>query len=359
MYGEVVRTFDPDVHTRFVENVTGQHPKKMFSMFKSEVYHKGIIYSCERICISKVNGLMCRRSDRQEPTLVGFNIKAEDPRLIVCNNEVYIIFNHSRSGKTFPRCMAISPFDNWKPVTLEVAGVEDDVRTRNEKNWTPFIKDGKLHFVYNFEPLVILTYDFNEEGQCPIIYPSGDTTLAETERTYIRGGSNLIPYKGHYQIGACHSRVKGKYVTAYHTHIVILDTSCFNVVYLSKPVAFRHEKQDAIMAQGPYHFNEWYRIKFIREIMFPLGRLPMSDEINTIMSPCSMYVMDGKIYMTVNIQDSLTFRYEVYLEDIDLADPKNEKPKNLNLFTKEALDEVLALIPVKSARKQTKACCFV
>ena len=177
MYGEVVRTFDPDVHTRFVENVQDKHPKKMFSMFKSEVDHKGIIYSCERICISKVNGLMCRRSDRQEPTLVGFNIKAEDPRLIVCNNEVYIIFNHSRSGGTFPRCMAISPFDNWKPVTLEVAGVEDDVRTRNEKNWTPFIKDGKLHFVYNFEPLVILTYDFNEEGQCPIIYPSGDTTL--------------------------------------------------------------------------------------------------------------------------------------------------------------------------------------
>ena len=77
------------------------------------------------------------------------------------------------------------------------------------------------------------------------------------------------------------------------------------------------------------------------------------------MSPCSMYVMNGKIYMTVNIQDSLTFRYEVYLEDIDLADPKNEKPKNLNVFTKEALDEVIALIPVKSVRKQTKACCFV
>jgi hypothetical protein len=31
---------------------------------------------------------------------------------------------------------------------------------RQEKNWAPFVSDGVLHFVYSFDPLIVLRYDF-------------------------------------------------------------------------------------------------------------------------------------------------------------------------------------------------------
>jgi len=358
MYGKVARTFDGEIHTRYVENITGQHPKKMFSMFKSETYHKGVLYSCERICINHVNGLVCKRSNQQEPKLVGFNIKAEDPRLIVINDQVYIVFNHARTNNLFPRCMGISEFNNWKPVTLEIKGAPEDIRKRTEKNWTPFIKDNILHFVYNFDPLIILTYNFNKQGECSIVYPSNNVLLNNTEETFIRGGSNLIDYKDNLLIGACHSRITDKIITAYHTHIVILDKSCFKIIYLSKPVAFRHEKQELFIGQGPYHWNEWYKIKFVREILFPLGKLPVSNNTNMITTPCSIYEMNNKIYMTVNIQDSMTFRYEIYLGRLDLERYQNSPPNNLNLFSKNSVESIIDLIPTKVQQKPTKVCRF-
>ena len=321
--------------------------------------HKGVLYSCERVCINHVNGLICERSDQQESKLVGFNIKSEDPRLIVINDQVYIIFNHARTNNLFPRCMGISEFNNWNPVTLEIKGVSEDIRKRTEKNWTPFIKDNTLHFVYNFDPLIILTYDFNKQGECSIVYPSDNVSLNNTDETFIRGGSNLIDYKDNCLIGACHSRVIHKSITAYHTHIVILDKATFNIIYLSKPVAFRHEKQEIFMGQGPHPWNELYRIRFVREILFPLGKNPISHENNMITTPCSIYEMNKKIYMTVNIQDSMTFRYELYLGELNSKKCKNTPPDNLNLFSKNSVEDIIDLIPTKAQQKSTKVCRFV
>ena len=352
MYNDIVRSFDSDIHTRYVEDITERHPAKMFSMFKSEIYHEKVLYSCERICVRNVNGLICRKSNRERPELVGFDIKAEDPRLVVCNDKVYIVFNRSRGSSLFPRCMAISLFDEWNPITLEIKNTTSSVRQKNEKNWSPFVKNNTLHFVYTFDPLVILTYDFNTKGECIVIHgPEG--TFPNTENAYLRGGSNLIPYKDDYYIGACHSRVQGELMWAYHTHIIIMDMSCFRIVHMSKPVAFRHETQGTFIAQGPCDRNERYRIKFIREMIFPLGRIPISEEDHIIMSPCSMYMMDGKIYMTVNIQDSITLRYEILVNVHEF-----NEPKNLNAIAQVCATDLFSKIPIKAQRKKTKACYF-
>lgn len=363
MYDKIAPLFDENIHTRYLENITGQHPNKMFSMFKSETSHNDVLYSCERICINRVNGLICRRSDKATSRIVGFDIKAEDPRLFVFSNKVYIIFNRARNDALFPRCMAISEFDNWNPITLEIKDISKESRSKTEKNWSPFVKDGTLYFVYNLEPLTILTYDLNPNGECTMVNPqdSNKDPSDYIQETCIRGGSNLIPYQGDYYVGAFHSRVLDERITVYHTHIVILDTKHldFKVVYISKPVAFRHEKPELFIAQGPYDWDEWYRVKFLREILLPLGRVPVNSHLCSISSPCSMYTKNGKTYITVNIQDSITLKYEIYINVTDLKENQSNVSENLNCFIKQSLDDLIAVFPIRTERKKTKVCCFV
>ena len=362
MYNNVVNLFDGNFDTRYTENITGQHPNKRFSMFKSETSLNGVLYSCERACINRVNGLVCKRSDEEVSRMVGFDIKAEDPRLIICNGKVYIVFNRSRSNNLFPRCIALSEFDNWNPITLEIKGLSEEIRHRNEKNWSPFVKDGTLYFVYNLDPLIILTYDFNAEGECTITHPRNfdKDPSYYIDGTYIRGGSNLIPYQGDYYIGAFHSRLLHKHITIYYTHIVILDTKDFEfkVVYLSKPIALRHERQDTFIAQGPYDHNEWYKLKYLREILLPFGRIPINTSPCSILSPCSIYKVNETLYMTVNVQDSITLRYELRVNNAVLEGPQKDMPKNLNDFTKQSLENIISIFPIKTNRKKTKVCYF-
>ena len=362
MYNDVIKLFDENVDTRYIENITGQHPNKMFSMFKSETLHDGVLYSCERICINRVNGLICKRSDETTARIVGLDIKAEDPRLIICNEKVYIVFNRSRSNTLFPRCMALSEFDNWSPITLEIKTTSEENHYKTEKNWSPFVKNGTLYFVYNLEPLIVLTYDFNVKGECTIIHPldiDKDPSYY-VDGTYIRGGSNLIPYQGDYYIGAFHSRLLHKYITVYYTHIVILDTKDleFKVVYLSKPIALRHEKPDTFIAQGPYDHNERYQLRYLREILLPFGRIPINTNSCSILSPCSIYKANETLYMTVNVQDSITLRYELRVNNAVLEEPQKDIPKNLNDFTKQSLENIISIFPIKTNRKKTKVCYF-
>ena len=103
--------------------------------------------------------------------------------------------------------------------------------------------------------------------------------------------------------------------------------------------------------------NGLYRIKFLREILFPVGKIPISPDNFIITTPCSIYTYKNRIYITINVQDSMTLRYELYIGNIDLN--KDIEHYGLNRFTREYLDKIAAVLPTKSERNKTKACCFV
>jgi hypothetical protein len=294
-----------DIHTRFIGDVTGTHTSN-FCMFKAECYLDNIKYSCERVNIHNRNGLYFMRSDWDKPQQYAFDIEGEDPRIFIINNQVYVIFIclSPYSGQT--RCIGITSFNKWRPVFLQIENMKHNVI---EKNWAPLVKDDKLFFVYNYDPLIIIHYDFNPAGWCSIVYKQADVRLPiDTSKTFLRGGSNLIKYKDHYYIGGCHSRIH-KRCYQHYTNIILLDTMNWQIVYISKPVMYYYSKNDRLNA---WHIHYSPAVKEIDKRHNILN----DATPNIIQDPISLYVKDDKYYITINVRDCVSLLYEIQFNDV-------------------------------------------
>jgi hypothetical protein len=82
----------------------------------------------------------------------GFEVLSEDPRLFVVKNKVYALF-------ITPRGMGLTAFEKFEPVLLLFNST-----AQREKNWGPFVLNDVVHFVYSYDPLLVLYYDFNPQG---------------------------------------------------------------------------------------------------------------------------------------------------------------------------------------------------
>jgi hypothetical protein len=236
-----LNNYSQDIHTKFIENITGNYDNVNFCMFKSQCFLNGINYTCERINKNGINGLYFTKTGYETYKEYAFDIGGEDPRLVIINNKVYVIFTCVFNHDNIHRGIAITEFDNYNPTLLKLKNNKSNIM---EKNWAPFVKENELYFIYNFDPLVILKYDFNDEGLCDIIFTQNNIELPiNVSEKFLRGGSNLIHYKNEYFIGACHSRIhyNGIY---YNTHFILLDTIKWKIIYLSKPVMYHYNNNN-------------------------------------------------------------------------------------------------------------------
>ena len=180
----------------------------------------------------------------------GFDIAAEDPRIVTVGDKAIVAFTIN-TGRTsdqhwmyHQRWMAISYFDTFNPVTLKVPGIEEG-QSFVEKNWMPFSKNNSLHFIYSIDPLVILRCD-PSHPECIIVHIDEGVSLPlNTESTFLRGGSNLVPVSDtddRYFIGGCHTYFTWKY--RYYLYVVILlDTVEWKVIHITKPLRFVYNDQ--------------------------------------------------------------------------------------------------------------------
>jgi hypothetical protein len=294
-YTSIYSCFEDNIKTYFVEDITNKIfiEGLNFSMFKSICYDevdKTNYYYAERLCINNVNGLKTGKRNEQGYQLVGFDIEAEDPRLIFLNGKVYIIF--ICISKHSDRSIAITEFNTWKPTCLRLRNTPCNPI---EKNWAPYVKNNTLYFVYNYDPLIIIRYDFNSDGLCDVVYRQQNTLLpCQTAETIIRGGSNLIPYSDNIYIGGCHDRIFHIDKFVHFTRIVLLDTETFQIKYVSKPIAYVYPH---------YNLN---KIKNT-EIMY-------HSETNLIQDPISINKVDNRYYLTINVCDCKTLLYELSID---------------------------------------------
>jgi len=324
-----VSVYSNNIKAKFVSNITGVYDKNVwFSMFKSQCYLNGITYACERINRSKKNGL-CLTKEFDGVVFsnikVGLDIEAEDPRLFSFEGEIYIVFICLSPYPDQNRGIGITKFDLWEPCFLRIRNMKNNYV---EKNWSPFVKDGVLLFVYNYDPLVIIRYNFNRDGICEIVFKQNDVRLPiDTSKKYLRGGSNLIHYKNQYYIGACHSRLVDKVPIIYNTHIVLLDTSSWNIRYLSKPLAYMHDDTNCNLTKIPG-----------TNILRHCSDIPINKSLHIINSPCSIYEKNGLFFITVNINDKITLLFELEF-DISIDDNKiysiGELEKSTLCYSKE------------------------
>lgn len=114
-----------------------------------------------------------------------FSVKGvEDVRIINHNNDIYLIGNSREVRQDRLPKMVLSRFSlKNKQIESSVIlhGYEDN---KCQKNWSPFIYNDHLLFVYSFSPLIILSPDL-ETGECSIYKHK------EYEENYdnFRGGS--------------------------------------------------------------------------------------------------------------------------------------------------------------------------
>jgi len=296
--------FSQDVHAKYIENVTGDERGVDFCMFHARTVFRDQTYSCERICKGGRNGLRFVKDGVVRE--YGFEIEGEDPRLCAVGDHVYVIFIclSPYAGQT--RGIGITKFDEWDPVFLQVDGMR---KNGIEKNWAPFEKDGCLYFVYNYDPLVVLSYDFNRAGVCRVVFKQGDVALPfDTSGTHLRGGSNLIRYKDGYYIGGCHSRIF-KSCFEHYTHIVLLNTTTWTLEYVSKPVLYYFSGKEPL--------NNWHT--HARKSVKPLEGVEnrLTDRSpHIIQDPISLYQHNDRYYVTVNVRDCVSLLYELSFRNL-------------------------------------------
>ena len=334
--------FSQDIHTKYISNVTGTYEDVSFCMFKAQCVLHGLTYTCERIFKNKKNGLYftslnnsIRTADEFSPKLpvtelygaprrvgdsnlhwykrddwethkeFGFTIEGEDPRIFILNEEVYVIFICISPYESQKRCIGITKFEEWKPAFLQVENMK---RNAIEKNWAPFVKENKLYFVYNYDPLVILHYDLNPQGLCRVVFTQNNIHLPiNTANTYLRGGSNLIHYKDGYYIGGCHSRIFKKCYEHY-THIILLNTNTWRLEYVSKPVMYFYDTREPL--------NSWALSPGSTKQLDVYYNILIDKSPNIIQDPISLYENDGKYYITINVRDCLSLLYEISFADL-------------------------------------------
>jgi len=338
--------YDYNVYTKYVDNITTVEIDNLhYSMFKA-VYRddnptggkddnptggederrtggeddENEKYACERICVNGRNGLLFQTKTTN--VVYGFEIEAEDPRMVKVNDKLYVVFICLSPYEGQNRCIAITEFNKFEPTYLQIENMQ---KNPIEKNWAPFEKDGKLHFVYNYDPLVILTYDFNKDGICKVIYKQNNVDLPiKTETTFLRGGSNLLHYRDNYYIGGCHSRIHDGTRFYHFTHIVLLDVVNWTIVFLSKPVIYNYKKNDILRVNGT-------------NILFDMNP-------NCIQDPISMYKKNDKYYITINIRDCITHLYEIQFDIPETCFKKYEIGELQHLTEKHSLDLLSSLI---------------
>lgn len=293
--GGFLNFFDKDISTRYIENITNREefPKLNFAMFKAMYQSDNEDrFFVERLMVDGKNGLIKTSSINNTYELLGFDIEAEDPRLITVQGILYIVFICISPYYGQDRCIAITPYSQFNPVFLRVRDM--NINTI-EKNWAPFVQGGELYFVYNYDPLIIIKYNFNGEGFCDVIFRQGDTSLPiDTSNTFLRGGSNLVHYRDGLFIGGCHSRMK-PHKFFHFTHIVLLDVVNWRIVYLSKPVAYL------------YAGNELETLEKASIL------IDLKINTNCIQDPISMNPTDdlNKYLVTINVRDNTTLLYEI------------------------------------------------
>jgi hypothetical protein len=302
--------FDINIKTKFIEDISLElyDEKLNYPHLKSLIEHNNIEYICQRLCIHTTNDLYFNNhlyfkdSYTNTERLEGIDIKAQDPRLVVVNDIVYTIFSCTSPYENQSICIGISQFNCWKPTFLRIRGI---VPNNIEKNWAPFSKNNKLYFVYTYDPLVILHYDFNDDGYCDIIFHKEEILNSINNNTTMRGSTNLIHYKDEYYIGGCHTQNFINNIMYYLPVIIILDTKSWKLRYVSKPILFE------------YTGNKFLKIN---NYLFDSSYIKISNSIKFFFHyPMSLYKRhNDRIILILSLRESYTLKYELNTDNLDL-----------------------------------------
>jgi len=108
----------------------------------------------------------------------------QDARIFIFRGDVWIVFNMlCADGFRRIHIYNVTGDHGRDVIPLRVDGSD---RSKTEKNWTPFVFNNELFFIYYFAPLVILRCDV-KTGFCRVVYSN-----STERRPELRGGSPAL-----------------------------------------------------------------------------------------------------------------------------------------------------------------------
>ena len=334
--------FDENIRTEFIADITNENIEQkreiegfQYNMFQSTIIKNSIEYYCERINITSdrnINGIhglfFSNNNNHQDTRFEGKDIDTEDPRLFICNDKIYVVFNVFSPFPGHKRSMAISEYNHFQPIYLRIE--EDHQEQMVEKNWSPCVVNNQLYFIYIFDPLIVLHYNFNPEGICTIHYkqnPEINIRDIYTPSKCLRGSSSFIPFMnsflGELYIGLCHSYIYKEDQYYYYAFLCILNVTKWEIVYISKPIACRSLLTDEISKYKDtdiiQNFNRYYykdtgdgstRYTDIT-LVYPTSIYPINDSLND--SGEYMIILNLNKY---SLKNKMTIDYVAILQQI-------------------------------------------
>jgi predicted GH43/DUF377 family glycosyl hydrolase len=198
---------------------------------------------------------------------------AQDPRLIVIENDLYVIYNNFALLSGFSQRRVVVgkiKFDKEKCYVQEVEVLtqfEGENGKRQEKNWIPFNYKGHLHLGYSIQPHRIFRPCLNYSGLCDLVANTRGTISWKWGE--MRGGTQAYQVENEYlsffhsskDISSIHS--KGKKISHYFIGAYTFQSD--------PPFAITKVSPEPIIAKGFYASEPAYQTWKPLLCVFPGG----------------------------------------------------------------------------------------
>jgi len=196
----------------------------------------------------------------------------EDPRAITMNGEILVLFNHQYRNDD--RRMIIY---NHMQKRLSELRIEGLTQTRAEKNWMPFVHEGKLHLIYQMTPLIIIRCSL-PSGNCVCVRPEGgcEGMKGTSTKVYARGGTPMTRITDTLFFGLIHSTYRFHMI---RSHIVLLSTNPWGWVMLGGPLPMPEGLPGCYEGQVPW------------DVQFPASCILLGPKIDALL--IGMHVRDA------------------------------------------------------------------
>ncbi|HEY2809974.1 MAG TPA: hypothetical protein VGJ00_01080 [Rhabdochlamydiaceae bacterium] len=170
---------------------------------------------------------------------------------------------------------------------------------RCEKNWLPFVKDGKIHLIYSFDPFVIVIPDINS-GECQsIVYDQ-----QKFDFTHFRGSAAPIAFEGGYLL-LVHEVVLNDDFSRCYLHRFLFLNDELTITKISTPFFFNHQGVEYCCGMTLDHFGQ--------QLIIPIGIEDREaylyfvdcNTVNSMLVPLKNdpYVFISKNFDTMNLSN--------------------------------------------------------
>jgi hypothetical protein len=204
-----------------------------------------------------------------------------DPRLIRLNqSHVFLLFHvwkfaevQDEENRNVEGHMFLWSFYDNSLLELDIPGFK---LMTTEINWSPFVNDGQLYFIYSFDPLRVLRCGLEEKraGKCNFVYVQQGAFEYNFNRNedHLRGGTPLVLFEWPYYMTFTHSQFIDPIMEelSYKAHLAVVKVEPFIVVYLSQPI---------LLSEDIYRGIPIVRHHLIsNNFFFPIGLVLLDDD---------------------------------------------------------------------------------